>query len=634
MPECSRMPSCGRFVLPRRLGRVTGRVLALGLAGAIGTALSAQQPPTFRAQIETIQVDAFVTDRTGQPVTNLRLDDFEILEDGKTQVITSFSEVSIPINPPPPFSPTAPRPDVATNGGTDGRLYVIALDTVGPALALRARHFLRAFIERHFEPNDVGVVVSVGRARAGAAQDFTSDRALLIAAIDRLNGWAEPDPFAQRHRAAALKALLASLAKIPGRKALIYITEEVGDVYGVVDYGGGVRLQEFDDLRAAMTDAMRGGVAIYTINPCGLSPGGALGETEAAESSGCRADLDGMANLRALSSATGGFSVVNSNRIDEAMEQMVRENSSYYILGFTSTNDKRDGGYRRLDVRARRPGLTVRARDGYIAPSRAQPRTDAPRPVTLRDVIASPIANGAVPMTAFAAAYKGPRGKDSVVVITAELDAARLDLTEIEGRVRGRIELTAAAVSAAGKVTHGATTTSELSLRPESFAQVVKAGLRLRSTMTLVPGRYQLRIAAGNTQTGTIGSVMYDLDVPEFDKGRMTMSPVALSTGGTGPAASTARREFAAGTPLSLYVEVYDNSAGRDSHTIELAADLRDVGGLSMRSARDRRVRTTKGTETFFMAVPLDVDAGSYVLHVEATTGNASVSRDIPIAVR
>ena len=223
MAECSRMRLRHCFALPPATRPVTRRVLALGLAGAIGTALSAQQPPLFRAQVEAIQVDTFVTDRAGNPVTNLRLDDFEILEDGKPQTITSFSEVNIPIDAPPPFSPTAPRADVATNGGRNGRLYVIALDTIDAALALRARHFLRAFIERHFEPNDVGAVINVGRARAEAAQDFTSDRALLIAAIDRLNG-GQPDPFEQRHRAAALKALLASLAQIHGRKALIYIT--------------------------------------------------------------------------------------------------------------------------------------------------------------------------------------------------------------------------------------------------------------------------------------------------------------------------------------------------------------------------------------------------------------------------
>src|SRR5688500_20188793 len=114
---------------------------------------------------------------------------------------------------------------------------------------------------------------------------------------------------------------------------------------------------------------------------------------------------------------------------------MVRENSSYYVLGFVSTNDRRDGRYRRLEVRAKRPGLTVRARDGYIAPSRSQPRTEAPRPARIRDIIASPFAHGSVPMQAFAAAYMGPNGIDADVMIIAEHDAPRIDLSYRGARI-------------------------------------------------------------------------------------------------------------------------------------------------------------------------------------------------------
>ena len=624
---------------------MTPRVLALSLVAAITTAVSAQQGPTFRAQVEMIQVDAFVIDGAGNPVTNLRVEDFELLEDGRAQTISTFSEVNIPIDAPPPFSPTAPRADVATNGGRDGRLYVIAVDEIDAAMALRARHHLRTFIERHFESNDVGVVVSVGRARASAAQDLTSDRALLLAAIDRLSGWPPPYPeppsLPQRRRAAALKALVASLAAIPGRrKALIYITHDVGDVFDVIDYRGGVRSLEFDDLRAAMMDAMRGGVAIYTMDPCGLAPlGGMVGEEAGAGGFQplrvCDVKIDRPMNFRMLSSATGGFAVVNSNNFVDAFERIVRENSSYYILGYVSTNDRRDGRYRRLEVRARRPDLTVRTRDGYIAPSRSEPvaRAAAAAP-GIRDVIASPLANGAVPMTVFAAPFKGSKGKEAVVLITAELDASRLDLSETGGLRRGRIELAAAAVSAAGKVTRGQPAAIDLSLSPESYAEVMEQGLRLRAPITLLPGRYQLRVAGGNTQSGKIGSVMYDLDVPDFDKGPLTMSAVAISTTTADPTMSTVEREFAGGTRLALYVEVYDNVRGRGPRTIDLKIGVRNNEGRIVRTVGDRRTRTARGTETIDVGVPLDVEAGRYVLQVEATSGETTVVREIPITVR
>src|SRR5688572_14691353 len=644
-----------------------GRLVAIGVA-AITTAVSAQQTPapTFRALVDAVQVDAFVTDRAGNPIPNMRLDEFDLLEDGRPQVITSFSEVIIPIKPPPPFLPGTPRPDVATNTGPEGRLYVIALDEIGADLALRARHFLRTFIERHFEPHDVGVVVNIGRASATATQDFTSDRGLLLAAVDRLQGgfgvpptslmpgepW-RPDrsPLAQRSRAAALKALIGSLASIPGRrKALIYITQEVGDVYGVIDYNGGVRSLEFDDLRTAMTEAMRGGVAIYTLDPCGLTAGGALGESEANIPGVCDADLERMAAFRKMSAATGGFAVVNSNSFDQALERMVKENSNYYLLGYTSTNDARDGRYRRLEMRVKRPDVIVRARDGYIAPSRSPARSttraNATSPGDIRDVIATPLANGAVPMKVFAAAFKGLKGNDARVVITAEFDASKLGLASSGGTMRGSIALSSVAVSAAGKVTRGPPQAIDIALKPESYTQATAHGVRTQSTLTLSPGRYQLRVAGGNSQAGKIGSVMYDLDVPDFRKGRLALSAVALSTTGTDrpvtviptpanvlPFFPTLDREFVAGTPISLYVEAYDND-DRDSTPIDLKVEVRGPNGQVVRSGSDRRARPTKGTETFVVVVPLDVDPGSYSLHVEAAAGGDSVSRDIPIRIR
>lgn len=622
------------------------RVLALSLVAAITTAVSAQQGPTFRAQVEMIQVDAFVTDGAGNPVTNLRVEDFELLEDGKAQAISTFSKVNIPIDPPPPFSPTAPRADVATNRGRDGRLYVIAVEEIDPAMALRARHNLRTFIERHFESNDVGAVVNLGRAGASGAQDLTSDRALLLAAIDRLSGWppsfVESPTFVQRRRAAALKALVASLAAIPGpRKVLIYLTHNVGEVFDVIDYNGGVRSLETDDLRAAMMDAMRGGVAIYAMDPCGLAPlGGMVGE-EAGDGGFqplrvCDVKIDRAMNFRMLSSATGGFAVVNSNSFGDAFGRIVRENSSYYILGYVSTNDRRDGRYRRLEVRARQPGLTVRTRDGYIAPVQSRPdaRAVAATATGIRDVIASPLANGSVPMTVFAAPFKGSKGKAALVLITAELDASRLDLSDTDGRRRGRIELAAAAVSAAGKLTRGQPAAIDLSLSPEAYAEVMEQGLRMRAPITLLPGRYQLRIAGGNTQSGKIGSVMYDLDVPDFDKGPLTMSAVAVSTTTADPTVSTVERVFAVGTRLALYVEVYDNVRGRVPRTIELKIGLRNSEGRIVRTVGDRRTRTAPGTETVDVGVPLDIGAGPYVLYVEATSGETTVSREIPIMVR
>jgi VWFA-related protein len=650
-------------------------VTLLASLGLLATIVSGQQsPPTFRAGVDAIAVDAFVTDRDGRPVPNLTIEDFDMFEDGKPQRITSFSEVNIPVHQPEPYSPTAVEPDVATNAAGEGRLYVIAFDELSPipgiagddtspaALALRARQFLHAFIEQHFEANDIGIVVSVGRARSGDMQDFTSSRRLLLKAIDSYGGGFPPtdDVSVQekeqmaRSQARALRDLMESLARIQGRrKAVIYIANGVGEsamtagranVWDVIDYKGGVRSIQFDDLRAAMTAAMRGGIAFYPFDPSGADP----------QQVGSSENLDRMDSLRKLAAATGGFAVVNSNSYAQAFPRIVAENSNYYVLGFTSANDTRDGRYRRLDVRIRRPGLSVRFRDGYISasktPERERPKTPPAAALSagVGESIRTPLANAAVPMTAFAAAYRGP-SKDANIVIAVELDASRLGLVERGPSTSGTVEVAAVAVSAGGAATRGQHEQFTLALKPETWAHVQASGIRVVTGMALPPGRYQLRIAGGNTTLPQAGSVMYDLEVPDFSKPPLALSALTLTSRKseavlTVPSKTVkpvvtivpvATREFDAGDTLIVYAEVYDNRA-KEPHRLDLTAELRDgsghrVGILASDARSDGQAR-----QRLEATLPLDVPPGAYVVHVEARSTlpkQPPAMRDVPIRV-
>jgi len=649
---------------------MTSRSLALPLAcaaaivAAIAT-LSAQQPsapqapsPIFRSGVDAVQVDVLVSGPDGKPVTGLRADDFELLEDGRPQVITSFGEVNIPIVPPAPVSAATRHSDVATNRLAEGRLYVIAVDEILPDLALRARHHLRTFIEQRFEPTDIGAVVNIGAAPSTAGQDFTSDRGLLLAAVNRIQGW-PPMPgdivMNQRRRAAALRALVTSLAKIDGRrKGLILITHDVGDVFGVLDYTGGVRSLAFEDLRAAMIEAMRGGVAIYPIDPCGLPTGGALGDAEGPAGGACQVDVDRVMNFRRMGASTGGAAVINSNDIEATLTRIVSDSSNHYVLGFTSTNDRRDGRYRRLEVRARRPGLTVRTRDGYIGPTTATPPTaitDVKVKLSppVREALGNPIANGAVPMQALAVALPSSNGKDSRVILSTALDATRLGLSESDGVMRGDVEVAAAAIAATGKLAGAQHVVLNVALRRESFARASERGFRVLDVMKLRPGRYQLRVAGANTASVRGGSVVYDLDVPDFQQGPVTLSAPLIASASDGavalttptgrsaaiPFSPTLQREFDGSAPLSIYMEAFDNLGGNKPRTIDVSVALRGEDGREARRLTDRRTRTAKGVEAFSMTLPLaDIPSGAYTLQARATSGDATSSRSIAIRIR
>jgi VWFA-related protein len=661
-------------------------VLVAAVVGAAG--LRAQQaaqpepPPIFRVQVDAIELDAFVTDAQGNPVTDLTVDDFELFEDGRRQTISSFSQINIPIErvERPLFSPRAIEPDVQTNTGPEGRLYVIALDEVRPDLALRTRHFLRRFIEQHFAANDVAAVVYVGRGRASDAQDFTSSRRLLLNAIDKFSGGfaSEPLPTAAlvgpvpgpavggeaegltRARMRALRDLLEFMSAVRGRrKTMLYVTEQLGDVYSVLDYNGGARSIAFDDLHAALTAATRGNVSIYPVDPRGLSPEGGLGDAEVAPDAPGAAGLQRIQELRVLAEATGGFAVVNSNSFDQAFTRIVRENSAYYVLGFTSTNDRRDGRFRKLEVRVSRPGLVVRARDGYVAPLRApaaaavaRETAGLPRPVT--ESLANPLENPGVPMRVFAAPYKGPE-RQANVVMAIEMDAGALDLVERDGAFVADVAVATTAIASGGKVHPGQRYQARLRLRPETYESARAAGVRVLSEMQLPPGRYQLRVAGGTT-SGRAGSVIYDLEVADFTTDPLMMSGVAISSSATQPVTVspveplrgllpgpiTATRDFRSGDTISLYTEVYENLRNPAAHIVDLQVDLRTDDGRVIATTKEERSSKELGGRPggygFAVQLPLrDVDPGIYVIHVEAQANmgaRPTVARDVVIRVR
>lgn len=629
-------------------------------------ALSGQQDrattPTFRSQVEAVELDAIVTDARGNPVTDLTIDDFEIVEGGRSQTITAFGLVNLPIERQtrPLYSPTAIEPDVFTNRGAEGRLYVIAVDEVAPALALRARHFLRRFIETQFAANDVAALVYVGRGRASDTQDFTSNRRLLLEAVDRYSGgfggFDTSTGFDNRTRTRALRDLVEFMSGLRGRrKAMLYVSNSIGDVFDVLDYNGGTRSLAFDDFHAVVSAATRGNVAIYPIDPAGLSPDGGLGDAESPI--GVGGDLGRTQSLRALAETTGGFALVNSNNYADAFTQIVRENSVYYVLGYTSTNTPRDGRFHRVEVRVKRPGLQVRARSGYVAPRGrppVPPRIESRLSPPVAEALRLPMANAAVPMSVSAAPFRGS-GRDAEVMIAVELGASELGLVETTDSFRGQVEVAAAAVNAAGRLFRGEFHRATLTLMPETYQRALRSGIRVLGELTLPPGRYQLRVAAGNIG-GRAGAVLADLVVPDFTKEALVFGGVAVTSARARdavtvapktplvtilPSPPTAAREFTRGDELTLYTEVYSNPRRPSSHTVALSAELRSDSGRVVSTTSEERssseLQGRRGGYGFRPVLPLDVEPGLYVVHLEARANigdRPTVARDIPIRVK
>src|SRR4051812_37301384 len=163
-----------------------------GLLAAQGPPQEVPQGPTFKAQVEYVEVDAVVTDDQGNFVRNLKRDDFQLFEDGKPQNISTFLVVDIPVEryERPLFAEQPIEPDVKSNERPfDGRVYVLILDDlhVDATRTARVRQYARQFIERNLGANDLMAVISTG-GRAADAQDFTSNKRLLLASVDKFMG--------------------------------------------------------------------------------------------------------------------------------------------------------------------------------------------------------------------------------------------------------------------------------------------------------------------------------------------------------------------------------------------------------------------------------------------------------------
>jgi VWFA-related protein len=667
---------------------VTSAVLAVGVAlGAQGAPQdqTIQPPVTFRSEINYVEVDARVLDGQGAFVPGLTAADFQVLEDGKPQKVDAFSFINIPVERQarPLFAKAPIERDVADNiTGYDGRVYVIVLDDqhTHPLRSQRLKVAARQFVTRYMGANDTAAIVYTS-GRADVAQEFTNSQRRLLAAVDkfmgrklrsstlerfeeeqrtrgtRQQGDRIDDPFDQERAMMArttldsLRNLSNYLAGISGRrKAIIYFSEGVDyDIFDVFNTSGGASavLQASRDAVAAAT---RANVSIYGIDPRGLGAGGddLIEVQDTPQDTSLNLGLQTFGNevqrsqdsLRVLSSETGGFAVVNRNDMATAFERVVADNSAYYLLGYYSSNERRDGRFRKIEVKVARPGLTVRSRKGYVAArGRNEVKDDGRTAPELRAALTSPLPTSALPLALAAAVFKGGDGKGAVVLST--LIAARdLDLVEKDGLFNNQLEIVVTAANYGGKSFPGDRATLTLAMKPDSVQRLRAGGFRILNSIDLPPGRYQLRVAARESNTKRAGSVVYDLDVPDFTKDKLALSGLALTSATSGlvptarpkdplakmlPGPMTTWRDFVQGDEIALFAELYDNI--KQAHKVDIETSLRSEGGQAVFETREERDSSElaggPGGYGFTARVPLkEVPPGLYVLRV---TGKARI---------
>ena len=610
--------------------------LVLLLVPALVVGQSRLEQPTFRSGVQTVEVDVLVTDKSGKAVRGLTKGDFALIEDDTAQQISTFTFVDLPIIPAATrkASVGAVEPDVVTNTGK-GRMYVMVLTWRGQ----RVRLIARRFVEESVGPDDqVAVILLCGTM--SAAQAFTGNRHLMLAAIDRILIGADGDggdtsddarsrlcdPIVQFE---IIEEMAERLGLVTGRRKAVVWFDPPSVFHGGGPNPAGERFAQRDAVRALT----RGNTALYVVSSLGLTT--ALG----------RGRLETKAGQHVLADDTGGDIIVDSNNFSAAFERFVRDNSSYYLLGYVPVIEHRDGEFHNLRVRVNRPGLTVRARRGYYAP---EPETKSKPVVPIADglsaelatAIRMPSSQGELGIELSVAPFRSSSGSASVV-LGAQLRGDDLVLEPREG-----IEVAFQAMTTEGKVTPGAFKVFTLDVSQESQPTIRRDGIRTVDRIELPRGRHQVRFAV-HQPNGKTGSVVADVEVPDYSA-PLVMSGVLLASQKTAAhhtlltdprltsilgSAPTSVRRFSRRDVVSAYAEVYSNST--QSNSVRLTASVATAKGKRAVTVEPSVLPGEEPGQTGYGArIPLaDLDAGDYVLTLEARTVRAKATRQVPFTV-
>jgi hypothetical protein len=356
--------------------------------------------------------------------------------------------------------------------------------------------------------------------------------------------------------------------------------------------------------------------------------------------------LDGIQaaqdNLRSVSNATGGFAVI-SRSFPKAFERIRADNSRYYILGYYPSNTKRDGKFRRITVRLRRPDLEVTARRGYVMPKAdkkeaAVVETAEGTSPPLREAVLAALPVAGLPIAVTAAPFNSAPGRASVLLMLQTPPGA-VRFVEEDGRLKGNLEVSFVAIDELGKTAGGEHLDLVMPLKPDMYTLVNQTGLLVESRVSLPPGRYSLRIAARDVNAERVGSVHCDLEVPDYGKLPLAMSGVVIASAETMaanprpdpersrmlPDTPSVLRRFRQSDELSVLTEVYDAQIATP-HRVNLVTTVAAEDGRVVYRHEDMRstgeIQAAAGATGGFgyaVKVPLaGIPPGSYVLTLEA----------------
>lgn len=551
-------------------------------AGQIGYQnLGQRNNYVFQITSSQVLVDVRVTDRKGQPVTDLKQSDFKVYEDGVVQTVNSFNLENVE--------------KLAQSGGKNGKPAVINLATLPKTTTMktlsrivqnhrmivlffdmsslqipdlmRALESAQNFVKTQLTPADLVAVVTYS-SDLRVVQNFTNDRDALQKAVKSIeigssstlasNGSEgaaggtdsfgntvvtqdtgdafTPDEtefniFNTDEKLSALQSLAEMLQPVPGRKSVIHFSS------GIEQTGVDNEAQ----LQATVDAANRADVSFYTLDSRGLmamppggdassaSPSGAAIYGAGAVSSQISSMHNSRETLSTLATDTGGRMFTDLNNFSPVFAAVQKQNSSYYLIGYTPSDVKTDGKWRRIRVTlVGHPGLKIAARPGYYAPKNFRQFSTEDKEVQLQQAMASGTPFLDLPLAVETSHFLQPDGHYYVVL------AAKVPGSSIPFHQKSRIHSTQfdfawRATDQNGKVAGALRDTLPVKLNAATYQQVLKGNILYEGGIVLPPGNYKLKVVVRENESGKMGTFETPLILPPVEKTGMEISSVVVS---------------------------------------------------------------------------------------------------------
>ncbi len=565
----------------------TARLQALLLTVVLlSSYLPSQTDYTFHTESELVLVNITVRDKSGKFVSGLKPEDFQIKEDGKVQKVVSFDLENTDAVPalvvaqakPLEASPSGPPPNSAVAQPAaavefkDRRLIVLFFDLSGmePDEIDRSATAAENYVDKQMAPADLVSIVSLGSSLQ-VNQDFTSDRSALKKVLQSFNAGAgqgfeegstgttegTPDTggsftaddteyniFNTDRRLEALRSVAERLSHVQQKKSLIYFSSGI-DRTGI---------ENQSELRAATNAAVRANIAFYTMDIRGLQALVAGGEAQNASLRGT-SPYSGQATLNALNSNfttqetlvtlaadTGGRAFLDSNDFSKVFKGVQEDTSTYYVLGYHSTNPARDGRYRRITVSVNRPSVRIDYRRGYYAPADYQHSTKEDRDRQLEEELNSELPATDLPLYLATGYFRIGENK-FFVPISLAVPGSQIPFSTSSNQDKATLDVIGLALDSNKRQVGDMRDTVKLTVN--AAAEVRRKNVQYDSGFILIAGKYHLKFVVRENQTGRMGSFETDIDIPDLKTQPMKMSSVVLAS-----QIQTAKKKGSSSNPL------------------------------------------------------------------------------------